>query len=120
MSVPSNPGTSIAIYDRGGAPITVARYVELHSDEDYRIVASDGVGDRRVITAWLGIDHGPLGDGDRPLIFGTVALEPDGQLWQGRELLAATEPEALEHHQTVRQDLGDQKHQTDRRPKAGP
>ncbi|WP_460778753.1 hypothetical protein [Microlunatus antarcticus] len=98
----------------------MARYVELHSDEEYRTVASDAVGDRRVITAWLGIDHGPLGESDRPLIFGTVALEPNGQLWQGRELLAATEPEALEHHQTVRQGLVHQKHQADRRPRAEP
>lgn len=96
---------AVSIYDRTGTPITLTRYIELHGDEMYRIVGSDAVGDRRVVTAWLGIDHGPLGDSSVPLIFGTVALDPDGQLWQGQELLASTEEEARRHHEAVLKQL---------------
>ena len=100
MTAPAAPHLP-GIYDRSGAPITLARYIELHGDEHYRVLASDAVGARRIITAWLGIDHGPLGDGDVLLIFGTVALEPGGQLWQGRELLTGSEIEALHQHETL-------------------
>lgn len=64
-------------------------------------MASNSGGNREVVTAWLGINQGPLDDSLEPLIFGTVAPEPDGQLWQDLELLAATEDEARRHHAAV-------------------
>jgi hypothetical protein len=53
-----------------------------------------------VVTAWLGIDQGPLGDEKRPLVFGTVALEQDRDsgLLEDREWFAATEEQALRNH----------------------
>ena len=93
------------VFDRSGRPIDLARYVELYADPGYRVVARDQVGDRQVVTAWLGIDHGPVADSAEPLIFGTVALEADGQLWQGRELLAGTETDARRNHDLLRREL---------------
>lgn len=101
------PGVAVGpgFFDRDGQPIDLARYVELHADPEYRVVARDAADGREVVTVWLGIDHGPLADTAGPLIFGTVALEPDGQLWQGRELFAATEAEARSQHDLVRREL---------------
>lgn len=102
MTSPNSTSTDgLAIYDRSGAPITLTRYIELHGDENYRILAGDRVGEREVVTAWLGIDHGLIGDECTPPIFTTVVLEPDGQPWQGREFLAASEVEARRHHKDV-------------------
>ena len=58
--------------DRDGHPLTVRRYAKLSSDLDYKIVARTVVGDREVVTAWLGSDQGPFSDDTRPLIFGTI------------------------------------------------
>lgn len=46
--------------------------------------------------------HGArLRDNPNPMIFGTVALDAEGQLWQDRELLAATEAQALLNHRAL-------------------
>lgn len=54
----------------------------------------------------IGLDQS-LGDADRTLIFGTVALdlERDSALWEGRELWAATEAGALAQHADLTQRL---------------
>lgn len=96
-----------SFFDRLGERISLKRCVELHGDLDYRILARDEAtagNELVVVTAWLGLDQA-LGDEDLPMIFGTVALGADGQLWEGQERLAATEGEALVNHMTVLTEL---------------
>lgn len=92
-------------YDRAGMPIDLGTFREHFADENYRFLRREtvarpgGVGHLEVVTAWLGLDQS-LGDADRPLIFGTVALdlERDSALWDGGEQWAATEADALTQH----------------------
>jgi hypothetical protein len=92
------------VYDRACQPISWKRWDELTSDEAYRMVAQDVIGDVLVSTCWLGIDHS-FG-GRVPLIFETMAFarahqplpdsyEFDKPLMQERY---ATEAEALSGH----------------------
>lgn len=102
MSVPTSADGPL-FFDRSGEPIDLARYAELHSDLGYRILARDSVGREQpfeVVTAWLGMDQA-FGDDSTPMIFGTVALDAEGQLWQDQERLAATEAQALLNHRAL-------------------
>lgn len=68
--------------------------------------ASTSDGPRRafiVVTA-LGMDQG-FGDGPAPMIFGTVALDEEGEPWQGQERVAASEARALDNHRTLNAEL---------------
>lgn len=62
-------------YDRDGQPISHERWAELHESEVYKRVALTefGLGDVRVSTVWLGLDHS-FGDAERPLIFETMVF----------------------------------------------
>ena len=57
-------------YDRAGEPIEMMDWAHRFEDFDYKQVAQDDVGDVRVSTVWLGLDHN-FGDGP-PLIFDTM------------------------------------------------
>lgn len=101
----ADKGEELMFYDRAGAPIDRATFQEHFADSAYRFLRREtvsrpgGVGQLEVVTAWLGLDQS-LGDADRPLIFGTVALELEGDStpWEEREFWAATEAEALAQH----------------------
>ena len=91
-------------YDRSGTPIGLDTFTEHFADDTYRFLRRDTVtrpgGERlEVVTAWLGVDQS-MGEADRPLIFGTVALdlERDSTLWENRELWTATEADATAQH----------------------
>lgn len=92
-------------YDRAGLSIDLGTFQEHFADDNYRFLRREtvarpgGVGYLEVVTAWLGLDQS-LGEADRPLIFGTVALdlERDSALWEALELWAATEADALAQH----------------------
>jgi hypothetical protein len=89
---------SLPIYRRNGTRIRVANEWErLLLDDDYRRVAEDRVGARRVATVWLGLDHnfglGALG------IFETMVVGPDDHAHYCRRY--ATEREANEGHATL-------------------
>lgn len=82
-------------YDREGNPISIDLYVQLHTNDDYKIVAYDDFGNRgRVSTVWLGIDHS-IGDGTGPLIFETMIFDGPHADTQWRW---ATEAEAKQGH----------------------
>ena len=63
-------------YDRNSKPLGVEKYAELLSNELYRIVMQEPVGDLWVSTMWLGIDHQWF-DGP-PLIFETMVFDDKG------------------------------------------
>lgn len=66
----------LGYYDRHGQPITFDRYLELLRDDEpdraYSRIALDDVGDVRVSTVWLGLDHG--WGTERPVIFETMVF----------------------------------------------
>lgn len=70
-------------FDREGRPIGVRRYVQLARDPAYRRVGLTDVGDVRVSTVWLGLDH-RFGPGPVPLIFETMVFGGDLDGYQER------------------------------------
>ncbi len=96
-------------YNRDGKPISNETALRYFSDDDYRILRRDTVGDLEVVTAWLGADQDPASPGP-PLIFGTVAITPDGAFLDDREDWAATENEALANHEHLVTRLRDPTH----------
>lgn len=61
-------------YGWEGEPITGEQWTALFADK--RHVGEDTIGDVRVSTVWLGLDHRFLGDGP-PLIFETMIFGGD-------------------------------------------
>lgn len=68
-------------------------YLELRSDEEYRVVKITDTDDVRVVTVWFGVDQG-FGDEGGPLIFGSAVAGIDES-----EIFAATESDAVENHE---------------------
>jgi hypothetical protein len=93
----NGPRRSPIFAARDGRGITEEEVVALMGDESYRFLAREPVGRWTVVTAWLGLDQS-LGDAERPLIFGTAAIDYSGDLFDDRELYAADEDEALRNH----------------------
>lgn len=58
--------------DREGNPLTVMEWTALYEKDENRHVAETVIGERRVSTVWLGIDHA-FGNGP-PLIFETMVF----------------------------------------------
>lgn len=87
-------------YDRQGQPITMRQWVESFEDFESKRVALTFVGDVRISTVWLGLDHnfanayGPVVS--PPLIFETMVfggpMDQEPYRW-------ATEQEAIEGHE---------------------
>lgn len=75
-------------YDRQGAPLSLEGWCALLRDHDYRRVALDYIGDVKVSTVWLGLDHNYFGDGP-PLIFETMVfggpMDQDPYRWSTEE-----------------------------------
>ena|SRR3990167_250941 len=67
-------------FDKDGNPLELHEWSKLHSDFDYKLIAHEIVGDRRVSTVWLGINHSFGGDNTPPLIFETMIFVGDGWL----------------------------------------
>jgi hypothetical protein len=88
-----------AYYDRQGNPITRDRYIELFEDRTYKRVEFTDLGDYRVSTVWLGLNHN-FGDGE-PLIFETMVFHKD-KGWEDQDMdRYPTEAEALEGHRQM-------------------
>lgn len=88
-------------YDKAGNPITWAAVMAVRYDRDGRIsdyarIGEDTVGETRVSTVWMGLDH-QFGDGP-PLIFETMCLGGDHDAECFRY---ATEQEAIEGHRRM-------------------
>lgn len=90
-------------YDRQGNPLPdphvdmeawIREWASLFEDEDYRRVALTEIGDVRISTVWLGIDHNFWGQGP-PLIFETMVF--GGPLDEEQERYS-TEAQALAGH----------------------
>lgn len=80
----------IRYYDRDGKLISENEWVAWLRDMDYKRVAVTAVGDVRVSTVWLGLDHGFLDKGP-PLIFETLIFGGplDGHMWRYPNEVAA-------------------------------
>lgn len=72
----------IVYYDLDANPISREEWAELFEDFPGRQIGDTEVGDVRVSTVWLGLDH-QYGDGP-PLIFETLIMggELDGEMWR--------------------------------------
>ena len=77
--------------DRDGTPITLERWAQLIETDGYMRLAETHVGDIRVSTIWVGIDHGL----EHPNAFETMTF-PDQNCWRYH-----TEHEALAGHDRV-------------------
>lgn len=86
-------------FDREGEPISMARWGELHVDDDYVAVNETQVGDAKVSTVWLGLDQGlPMRPEDPPVIFETMIF---GGAYHHFQWRYRTEREAMEGHGAV-------------------
>lgn len=99
-------------FDRAGNPITLGRWMDLMHDWDYKRVRLDLIGDARVSTVWLGLDHrllfGP------PLIFETmISSFADGEFDDYQERYSS-EPEAIAGHEQLVRVLREAQHQLER------
>lgn len=77
-------------YDRNGEPLELMAWAHLMKNLDYKRVAYTEVGDARVSTVWMGVDHGIFGEGP-PLIFETMVFggKLDQEQWRySTEVLA--------------------------------
>jgi hypothetical protein len=85
-------------YDRQGNPIDMWKWVELHKDRTYVVVASDEFEwkgeDVYVSTVWLGINYNFI-DAGPPIIFETMVFGGEYDEWQWRY---ETEAEARAGH----------------------
>lgn len=86
-------------YDRTGQPISIAQWGELLTDE-YKRVVYDQIGDVKVSTVWLGIDHS-FG-ADVPIIFETMIF---GGEYDSHLRRYATEADAIKGHAEAVEDL---------------
>jgi hypothetical protein len=93
--------------DKQGNPITSEEFMRLKYDlvngrvSDYGRIGEDEVGEARVSTVWLGIDHRGCGDGP-PLIFETMIFGGEHDQFCARY---STEGRAVEGHARVVADL---------------
>lgn len=83
-------------YDRAGNSMTLQDWSTKHSDYDYKVVVKTEVGDAKVSTVWLGLNHN-FGSGE-PLIFETMVFggEYDQHRWR-----YSTEESAREDHDRI-------------------
>lgn len=70
-------------YDKGGRPLDLMEWARLFEDHAYRRVAEDQIGEVRISTVWLGLNHRHMFPGP-PLIFETMIFggEGDGEVWR--------------------------------------
>lgn len=87
-------------YDRQGNPITIDEWERLNTENpEYKRVALDTVGTKRISTVLLGLDHNYFDNG-LPLIFETMVFE--GESWRDEECVRySTEAEAIEGHRQM-------------------
>lgn len=91
-------------FDREGRPINMILWSLLYEIFDYKIVQRTHIGPARVSTAWLGMDHGWLEDGE-PLIFETMIFprrrRDKHAPWADWQARWSTEKEARQAHETI-------------------
>ena len=85
---------SSSYYDRGGKPITMEQWAVGFGDRTLKTVAKDQIGDAKVSTVWLGLDH-ELGFDGPPLIFETMIFGGEHDKFQERY---STEEQARARH----------------------
>jgi hypothetical protein len=98
-------------YDRAGKRITLRQWGELkYQDPDYHRVALTIVGEAKVSTVWLGLDHRMtvLDGGGPPIIFETMIFggPHDEEQWR-----YSTEVEARAGHELVVAQLREEEEQ---------
>jgi hypothetical protein len=95
-----------AYYDRKGERISMRRWSELRNDPSYKILRTTTVGDKEVITAWLGSDQMDALEDEEPFIFGTVTRLSDGSKDVVTEEFSISEEDALSDHEAMVASLG--------------
>jgi hypothetical protein len=93
--MPNEPG----YYDRQGKRLTTEEWARRMETLEYKRVAMDTVGTKRISTVWLGLNHNYFDNG-LPLIFETMVFE--GESWEDEECVRySTEAEAIEGHRQM-------------------
>lgn len=83
-------------FDRQGRPMEMMEWARAYEKWENKIVAQSSVGDVKVSTVWLGLNH-RFGDGP-PLIFETMIFGGDLDQEQWRY---STEEEAMDGHRAA-------------------
>lgn len=83
-------------YDKAGKPLELLQWVELFEDKKYSRIALTEVGNWKVSTVWLGIDHNFFGL--RPHIFETMAWRIDTGVFDDSQERYSTLEEAQAGH----------------------
>lgn len=85
-------------YDKDGSPLTLEEWGIKHSNFEYKGIGNDYVGDYRVSTVWLGMNHAY--NDEAPLIFETMVFLKDtfDDVWCQRY---STEQEAIQGHKDL-------------------
>jgi len=87
----------IKYYDKDGNKINLGEYAELLTDNEYKIIKQEPIGEYFVSTVWLGIDLG-YGMG-RPIIFETMVFNSKTDLTEQYQDRYSTQEEALKGHE---------------------
>lgn len=101
-TVYTEDGTPL-FFDREARPISLREFSELSAQSDYRIVKRTETPRGTVITAWIGLDQSGVapGEGNEPLIFGTVTQRMNGAIDASSEVFSSSEHEALAIHDAM-------------------
>lgn len=87
-------------WDMDGEPIDVRAWSKLFENKEARTLGRDEVGDRVVVTMWLGYDEDQWpGDEGEPRIFGTAVFAGRGNLVH--EVRSTNRTHALINHRLV-------------------
>jgi len=87
---------------RDGTKVDLEEFLRLSNDRDYRLVAEETIGARRVTTVWLGYDYEfVMGWWEKPKPFGTL-VSPNGEVDESSyEERWETEAQAREGHARI-------------------
>ena len=94
----------MSYFDRDGNPMTMEEWAKTFGDREYKVVKQTAVGDKRISTVWLGLDHNYFDEGDGPIIFETMVFPEEGydDLYMERY---KTEEEAIAGHNHVHAEI---------------
>jgi hypothetical protein len=92
----------VSFRNRKGEPISLEEFARLVSDESYRRLAADAVGEASVITIWNGMNpYAPLGTGPQFSSI-TVRRQADVTEWGAEEWYETEELALAGHKRRVR------------------
>jgi len=87
-------------YDKSGKPIDMWEFARLHSDHEYKRIGYDEIGNKRVSTVWLGLNHAIFPE-TPILIFETMVFSGVDN-WEDEHMQRyTTEEQAIAGHSNI-------------------